>query len=413
MISKILGQAIQDSWAGTMKKIGVVFVHGFMGGEATWQNSKGEKLSKLLRSDGLDIDFEFHEFNYFTKLSDLFDSAFVKRVLSKIPGINRLKFTKGRINKTQPIENIARMLDAFVRLELHHLDEVIFIGHSMGGLVIKAYLLAGNTDVIKPVGFVSVAVPHKGSLNAVLLGKIISNVNASELAPLNAYTDAINNEWVELKNSMPPTIYIMAANDECVPLASATPCKIPQAEQFLVDHDHLSVCKPEDVTDITYKCIHKFLKSCASISKFKQELEASYPADASIYDKEIFVIKMILCDIGAKGIDNAKESFFYAEIIDKAVDKSQRGALKALQANVLSLYRTVYNKYNGKKTPNEVFADVHLEIIKQDAQVLNCGINAISFLHKQGMLHQYANELSDKVVWSDSTDMAVVEAQIK
>lgn len=336
-----------------------------------------------------------------------------KRILSKIPLINRLALTKGQIKRNQPIEIISQELDAYVRLNLGHLDKIVLIAHSMGGLVAKAYLLTADRPGPVPVGFVSIAVPHKGSFGALVLGAILDNVNAAELTPLNAYADRLNSEWAHRKDTLPPSVYLVATNDECVPSVSAVPYKIPTEMRFSVPHDHLSICKPESNADLVYKCVSNFLKRIAAQAKLTDSLDTPYPDDVSLYDKEVFVIKMILSDIGSKGVENAKESFFFAEIIAKTADRQDRVALNALQSSVLSLYRTIYNKCNGKMNPNDVFAAVHQEIMDQDSNALKCTISAVKFLHKQGMLHRLANELTSKVVWSDDVTLEQVEAHTK
>jgi len=132
----------------------------------------------------------------------------------------------------------------------------------------------------------------------------------------------------------------------------------------------------------------------------------SYSAESADYDKEIFVIKLIVCDIGKMGIDDAKESFFHAEIISKEADKNDRKILADLQLKVLSLYRQAYNEYTNKNfTPNEVFSQVHSLLLAQDANVLKSGVEYINFLHKKGLLHQLANKLCTTVVWSDQTNL--------
>lgn len=69
----------------------------------------------------------------------------------------------------------------------------------MGGLIAKSYILDYEDNIgPKPIGFVSIAVPHKGVIGAVLLSPSM-NVNAKELLPLSEYGDHINNEWVEKK----------------------------------------------------------------------------------------------------------------------------------------------------------------------------------------------------------------------
>lgn len=395
-----------------MSKIGVVFVHGLTGGEDTWKNSNGQSFGQLLTNSSIGDKLEIHEFNYYTKIITLFETAFVKRLIGRLPVIKHLGFLQGKIQNNQPIEQLSEMLDTYIRLYLSHLDEIVLIAHSLGGLVAKDYILNGCTsESSRPIGFISIAVPHKGALSALLLAPL--NKNATELAPLHAYPDKLNGEWVDRKDSLPKTIYVVAAHDECVSKVSAIPYKVGKADVFSVPHDHVSVCKPEDEEDPVFKCTFKFIDEVLKEKKLKSELQVVFPANSPIYDKEIFVIKMIVCDIGPKGVANAKESFFHAEIIEKASSKKDREFLLELQSRVINLYRAVYNEHDGKCSPNDVFAKVHNKIIDENADSLKCSVEFLTYLHKQGMLHQVANVLNDNVVWSEKTDLTEVEAKTK
>ncbi|WP_455917006.1 ABC-three component system protein [Pantoea agglomerans] len=378
-----------------MKKSCVVFVHGFTGGAGTWKNGKGESFSELLSADSeICQDYDFYEFDYYTKIASLFDSAPVVRLLGLVG------FGSGKVKKNQPIKRISELLSTYVRTNLHSYDSVIFIAHSMGGLIVKDYILnyeKGETP--EPIGYLSLAVPHKGSIGGYLLGPF--NLNAKELKPLNVYSDALNNAWIDIKENLPKAQYYIAINDECVDEVSALPFTVKKSDKFLVDHDHKSICKPSDPNDSVCAQAAKFLKERAYDFTMAELAATVYKPESNSYEKEIFVIKMILSDVGEKGIDDAKGSFFHAEIITKAADKKDRVILQDLQTKVLSLYRQSYNSHCSKLEANEVFAKVHELLLEQDSKVLVSGVNYINFMHKKGLLHQLANKLTTEVTWSD------------
>ena len=123
------------------------------------------------------------------------------------------------------------------------------------------------------------------------------------------------------------------------------------------------------------------------------------------YDKEIFVLKMIVCDIGPKGIDDAKDCFFNAEIISKAANKNDAEEMRQLQQKVLSIYKQKYNEFfETGSTPNHVFSQIHSEIVAQDSLALKSSVASLNFLHKKGLLHQLANDMKETVIWSDDGD---------
>ncbi|MDZ5456078.1 ABC-three component system protein [Azohydromonas lata] len=280
------------------------------------------------------------------------------------------------------------------------------------GLVAKDYILNhDHQEDRKVVGFLSIAVPHKGSLSAQILAPL--NKNAQELVPLDEYVSRLNNEWMDKKGDLPESRYVIAAHDECVDKESALPGKIPNNKVFTVNHDHVSVCKPEGASDSVFKCatqlIDHVLKQKSGENSAAEVFDSSMPD----YKKEIFIIKMIISDIGAKGIDNAKESFFQAEIVAKHSSIKERHQIFELQRRVVNLYRAIYNAHNETHDRNSVFSEVHQSIMEQDGAALKCGVEYVSYLHKQGLLHQAANQLTDEVIWGKDGDLDKVEALTK
>ncbi len=395
-------------------KTAVVFIHGFTGGDETWKNPSGVKFSEMLRNDSdLNKDFEFFEFTYYTKLVDFFTSAKFQKILNVIPLINRLPGITGRVRTNKPIAQLSEQLSTFLDLELGEFNEVVLIAHSMGGLIAKDHILnyePGHGP--KPTGYISIAVPHKGALSALILGPA-NNVNTKELTPLSEYSDALNNRWVEQKQNLPPTLYMLAQHDECVVKESALPFTVQKADRATVDHDHTSICKPISPKDLPFLAVKKFLQNITYVKIMTTLASDSSLSSMPDYDKEIFVLKMIVCDIGNKGVSDAKDCFFSAEIISKAANKKDAAELRELQTKVLSLYKQKYNLCTGKKMEaNDIFAEVHAEITAQDSGVLKSTVSYINFLHKKGLLHQLANNMRDDVIWSDNTNFNEIKVKM-
>lgn len=137
-----------------------------------------------------------------------------------------------------------------------------------------------------------------------------------------------------------------------------------------------------------------------------------YVGDDDSFNKEAFVIKLILSEVGEMGVEDAKASFFHAEIISKAARKDDKEHLIDLQAKVLSIYRQTFNG-NRTKTADEIFLAVHKELRDQDDKLLACGVKYINFLHKGGLLHQLANKVDRTVIWDKNvTDNDVREQML-
>lgn len=395
-----------------MKKIGVVFIHGLTGGSETWKNTKDETFGELLMQSDVGQHIEVHFFEYYTKILSIFDSAIAKRILGRIPILRNVSYLQGRVQKNQPIEQLAEQFSTWVRLELNHLDKLVLIAHSMGGLIAKEYILNFPSDGSpETIGYLSIAVPHKGSLSAQFLKPI--NKNAGELVPLNEYTSRLNDTWVNRQPSSVEHWYVIASNDECVDKESAIPGVVSKKNKFTVAHDHLSVCKPEDSSDPVLKCAVRLLQQLIEKNiRANQLIEQSNAAQPN-YEKEIFVIKLILGEIGKSGIDNAKEAFFQAEIIEKLSSASDRQKLASLQRLVVNLYRSIYVSHGNSLDRNLLFSEVHRQILTEDEGALRCAVDSINFLHKQGLLHKSANHLTDEVIWTEKFNPNDIESLAK
>ncbi|MBP5979082.1 MAG: hypothetical protein KA748_02650 [Halomonas sp.] len=383
------------------QKTGVVFIHGFTGGTATWVNQAGERFCDMLSSEAqIANEFEFFEFDYYTQVLGVFKSATVqnlKKMLNKLPLVK----LDTKIQKNKPIRYLSDQLNSYLRTELDEFQDVVLIAHSMGGLIAKDHILNYVPEEgPRPVGYVSMAVPHKGSISALLLAPT-TNPNSKEMQPLSEYSDSINTEWYERRNELPKCVYLIATHDECVSEVSSLPYRVKTADRFTLNHDHTSICKPASKKDHSYKRVKKFLENISYQKKMVSAASLEYVSNDSNFDKEAFVIKLILSKIGEMGVEDAKSSFFHAEIISKAASRDDKERLLELQKRVLSIYRQTYNS-NRSKSANEIFCAVHKELRDQDNQLLSCAVSYINFMHKGGLLHQLANKVDRTVVWDKS-----------
>ncbi|PSS47594.1 hypothetical protein C6560_16850 [Enterobacter sp. FS01] len=395
-----------------MDKIAVVFVHGFTGGNATWRNHSGVNFSTLLGLDpAISPSFDFYEFEYFTEVLGVFKSNPVQTIIGMLPLAKQFGFRK-EVKANQPIEKLARSLDSYLKVTLSDYEHIVLVAHSMGGLIAKNYILDYEYPIgPQPIGFVSLAVPHKGSIQSYLLSPS-GNVNAKGLRPLDEHLNAINDSWVERKESLPEAIYVTAQHDQYVSSVSSEPYnKIPKGQRFYLDKDHNSICKPEDKNDTAFIVVRDFLKGIAYKQSMQELSQEKHERDNNDYDKEIFVIKMILEKINNKGIDDAKDSFFQAEIISRAADKKDKATLLELQTKVLSLYRQTYASC-AHKNSSQIFSEVHTRLLSEDEQALKSVIKYINFMHKKGLLHQLANQFNTDVVWSEKTTLEQIKGHL-
>ncbi|QTH64754.1 hypothetical protein J1N51_04635 [Psychrosphaera ytuae] len=397
-----------------MNNTAVIFIHGFTGGDATWVNEKGVSFPQLLETFPELSELDFHEFVYHTQILNIKNnpaSKVVAGILNKVLP-SKFKIKTPVIKKNTPIAEIAQELLTFVKYELSDYSNIIFISHSMGGLISKNLIV----DVIENevalehdiIGYCSLATPHKGSIPSILMAPF--NINAKEMKPLDRDNNALNDKWIEHGVKLDKTLYVRAKSDEVVDVPSSIPFNDNKKFPFdVVEADHTSICKPSDASDRVCKVVRKFLLDCISKAKLKNTSMENFAEESSSYDKEVFVIKLMLAKVDSLLIADAKESFFLAEIIEKQASKSDRKIIEDLTLRVLSVYKNIAGA-GSTLTSSELVSKIHERIMTNDKHALDCAIKYVSFMHKKGFLHQKANQENLTVNWSKDVSLADIES---
>lgn len=392
-----------------MNNTAVVFIHGFTGDAETWVNDAGKSFSSILESFPELSDIDFHDFPYHTKVLNISNnpaSKVVAGILNKILP-KKLKIKTPVIKKNTPISEIAQELLTYIKYDLSDYANIIFICHSMGGLVAKNAII----DIIENeipfehdiIGYCSLATPHKGSIPSILMAPF--NINAKEMKPLDQDNTILNDKWINHAASIDKTLYVRAKSDEVVAISSSVPFTDTRRFPFeVVEADHTSICKPNNNTDRVCKVVRKFLLDCISKAKIRNISLDNFDEECTSYDKETFVIKLVLAKVNNLLIDDAKESFFLAEIVEKQASNHERKIITDLTSRIISTYKTLAGS-NTNRSTSELVSQIHEKIIDSDKQALDCIIKYINFMHKKGFLHQHANQNNLKVNWSDAVTM--------
>jgi pimeloyl-ACP methyl ester carboxylesterase len=158
-------------------------------------------------------------------------------------------------------------------------NPIVFVGHSMGGLVIKqAYVLArkdiSTLDLAKRIkAMVFLGTPHKGSDLAKTLNKILRVMPGwtprafiSNLDRQNQVLESLNTSFQPFAKDLVlwsfcesrPTD-IKVSKEIIVPKESAT-LGYPNERSVMLDADHRHVCKFKDRSDPSYKSVIKVLQ---------------------------------------------------------------------------------------------------------------------------------------------------------
>tara|TARA_R110000764_G_scaffold1355_1_gene5354 strand:+ start:329 stop:6133 length:5805 start_codon:yes stop_codon:yes gene_type:complete len=228
----------------------IVFIHGFIGNEETWVKQDGSKalIKSLLESSEIKDNFDIGLFLYQTKLLEFF------------PKLSSL-FGKKKAVKTLPIESIGKILSTQIKYRCDEYENIILVGHSMGGLVAKRFVLddieQNTTSKVKL--YISLATPHSGSDLATYGSQIISNYQVKDLAPLSDNIQKLNSEWVQCTN-LPKRFYIQGLSDYIVPEVSGIALDREKQQPIYSDDDHFSIIVPDNEQDVVVYAIVKELK---------------------------------------------------------------------------------------------------------------------------------------------------------
>ena len=383
----------------------ILFVHGFTGNEDTWKHANGATFPDLLsQTPEISDEYDIAYFSYYTKLTNLYSAATnLRKRLSKL-----LRLSHETLKKNISVEEIANLLRTEIRFSLAEYDDIIVIAHSMGGLVTKSYIVQdiGSDVPCKVKLFISLAVPHSGANTATFGSLVSNNLQIEDLTPLNEFVHRINDVWLQ-SALRPATKYFYGAHDGVVPKTSACPSDKQKNDVIAVDENHGSICKPKNVESTTFQAVLNCILEYNSSDPGHGEIHIQSLADDAEYNDELFVLKLIVADIHQSTIKDAKTTFLNAEYIRKKFGSaSDRKRFAELYHKVKKIYQNHYNEYLHSHDMNsgQLLSKIHQDIVKEDRQFLQCQfLPFLHAIHKQGMLHQLANDQDGDVWWTEQT----------
>ena len=382
----------------------ILFVHGFTGDvESTWKNKNGNSFPELLlQNNHVKDNFDVASYSYFSTLLGLF------AVKSTYRKVTNYIFGKTKANeKNLDIEELASNLRNHIRFTLGQYDNIYVIAHSMGGLITKSLIVGDliKDGMTKVKLFLSLAVPHQGAELSVVGGLISSNLQIKNLNPVEEFINTLNQQWINLEK--PATKYYYGSYDTVVTKHSAVALDKYKKDIVSVKEDHNTISKPSDSTSILINSTLQFLTDAHKNTVLHDTGFQSLPEEEQLND-ELFVIKLFVADISEESQVRAKELFFNAEYVRKLFNS--RHDIKQIQElfdSIRQLYKDSYDWYLTKDsiTSQELLADVHKKITDKDSCLLKSLIPTLKFYHKQGMLHQLANDKSMDIWWSQNRDL--------
>lgn len=231
----------------------IVFVHGLGGGKDSFKNNEKKFFHEYFDDNIL----ELCDICYFTYESKLFSSKFLT-LMSETRWLNH-KYNKN-------IEEITRTLFTNYKELSNEYQVINFIGHSMGGLIVKTMInkdeFVTNNDN-KPF-YITLGTPHAGSKLANYIPiiheqKSYLKTNSPELIKTNIH--------FEYKRDKVNRFYYYGDHDVVVPKETAVPEYELKSFSELnicqeVTGNHTSICKPDSSSEyvILLKSINRQIK---------------------------------------------------------------------------------------------------------------------------------------------------------
>lgn len=236
--------------------ISVVFVHGFLSsGESCWQHSNGSYWPEMLKNEAELKDMGIYVFTYQTG------------------------FFSGTYRLGDAVDALKEQLklDGVLKSKL-----LIFVCHSMGGIIVRKFIVERATDLIEKqieVGLFLIASPSLGSEYANWLSPLAqlldhSQADALRFADDNSWLNDLDKQFQNLKESQKlkingkeliedkfiilKKIFVLLRWKQAVqPFSGARyfgePYKVPQS-------DHFSIAKPDDKSAIQHRLLCQFIK---------------------------------------------------------------------------------------------------------------------------------------------------------
>lgn len=157
----------------------IVFVHGYRsGGEEAWFNEQTEAFwPTMIAGDEFFSNFDIFVYDYFTQFSGR-------------------QASPGEISGNLEVDMKISGLDEY--------NEIVFVGHSMGGIIIRD-LLNNSKDIASNVtAIVTYASPFEGSNLANFSRYLSSNPQAVDLrSGTNSYLQNVASQWLRFNAEIP------------------------------------------------------------------------------------------------------------------------------------------------------------------------------------------------------------------
>jgi len=217
----------------------MIFIHGFKGSLKSYIKDDGKKplVDSILKEKLIKKNIHYTFFTYDTGVINN-----DKRKRNII--MNYIK--PHRKGKVLSIVNLAKILSTKIENDLNNYKNILLIGHSMGGLIAKQYIIDQKLQRVfnRVIMYASLATPHLGSDLAKNSEQYFNNDQIKDLGLLSDTIDSQNQHWTTIAD-LPPRFYFVAHNDQVVKIgAIAYDREKPQA--IHTTHNHFNILLPNE-----------------------------------------------------------------------------------------------------------------------------------------------------------------------
>jgi pimeloyl-ACP methyl ester carboxylesterase len=264
----------------------VVFVHGFLGApESTWTNeiTKNDWASLLVTDKDAGVALDAFVFGYRSSVS-----------------AEALEITEIAASLELQISEISRA---------NKYNRIVFVGHSMGGLVIRETLLSFKSLADRTAALVLLGTPTNGSQIAQIVRLIPFQTSIRQLLPSssNQYLSDVTNRWSRAETRAglrfsdafkTHCLYERRSTKNLLIVDKQSATSLCNGEIEAVDDDHVGIAKPADRSSEQYLRLRRIIArlnkgNSVAIAPFTRSNRAGTSGAPSRRDSPVVIPKKI------------------------------------------------------------------------------------------------------------------------
>ena len=239
------------------ERVAVIFVHGITGSKETWRNPRTQAFFPEMLSKDVDLRASVDVYHL-----DFESFRFSGPPMDKIGAA------------------VAKAVDPLIKAKKY--SRVVFIGHSLGGLVARAYLIHvkfryGHQGLIRFPIIISISTPFEGSSLASFGTWVSGNEHLRILVPIreNDFQKLVNDGMAKIQSKMTECASLGSITElvhfsayETKPITAVGIIVSQQSatglakEPFPVAKDHWEIGKPENVNDQPFPWVKQIVQRC-------------------------------------------------------------------------------------------------------------------------------------------------------